>query len=140
MKCIAYVLLAISAFGQIAPDSGQITGVVKDPDQAVVSGSQVTLTNQQTKAKTTAITDGQGVYKFLSLQPGAYVVEADVKGFNASVSPELQAGCEPDSQLRFRPDAGGATDTVNVTAANGRECLSRGQCGSGGTARNHADT
>ena len=102
MKYTAYVLLVISAFGQVAADSGQIIGVVKDPDQAVVSASQVTLTNQQTKAKITSITDAQGVYRFLSLPPGAYVVEADVKGFKPSISPELNvaAGQTSTSILR----------------------------------------
>ena len=60
---------------------------MKDPDQAAVSGSQVTLTNQQTKAKTTAVTDAQGAYTFPSLQPGAYVVEVDATGFQAERQP-----------------------------------------------------
>jgi iron complex outermembrane receptor protein len=118
MKCIAYVLLAISAFGQTAANNSQITGVVKDPDQAVVSGSQVTLTNQQTKAKITTVSDGQGVYKFLSLEPGAYVVAADVKGFKTSTSPELKVAAGQSVNFDFALTLAGATDTVNVTAAN----------------------
>ena len=118
MKFFAYVLLAISAFGQTAANSGQITGVVKDPDQAVVSGSQVTLTNQQTKAKITAVSDGQGVYKFLSLEPGGYVVAADVKGFKTSTSPELKVAAGQSVNFDFALTLAGATDTVNVTAAN----------------------
>jgi len=80
MYKLAYILAAASwlltfpAMAQGAVDSGQILGVVKDPDQAVVSGALVTLTNQQTRAKSTALSDSQGSYKFLSLQPGAYGV------------------------------------------------------------------
>ena len=83
------ILAAAAVSGVCADraDTGQITGVVKDPDQAVVSGSQVTLTNQQTKARTTAVTDSQGAYTFSSLQPGAYVVEADAQGFQAERQP-----------------------------------------------------
>ncbi len=91
---LASLPLTLPAIAQTPADSsvgtGQITGVVKDPDQRVISGSQVILTNQQTKAKITAVADGQGVYTFPSLPPGAYVAEVDVKGFNASVSPELK--------------------------------------------------
>src|SRR5690348_18429315 len=90
MKYLAYILLANAAIAQNAADTGQIRGAVKDPAQAVVSGSQITLTNQQTKAKITAISDGQGVYKFPSVQPGTYVVGADVKGFKPIVSSELK--------------------------------------------------
>jgi hypothetical protein len=40
MYFIAYMLLATPAFAQPAAETGQITGVVKDPDQAAVSGSR----------------------------------------------------------------------------------------------------
>src|SRR5258708_13963778 len=74
-----------------AADTGEIAGVVRDPDQAVVSGSQVILRNQQTKVKTTVVTDSLGTYRFASLQPGAYLVEADAKVFRDVVTPELKA-------------------------------------------------
>ena len=88
MKCFAYVLLAISAIGQTAANSGQITGVVKDPDQAVVSGSQVTLTNQQTKAKITSVSDGQGV---LSSNDGKCGQRAQI----VAGLPERRVSCFP---------------------------------------------
>ena len=59
---VALLLLAVSALAQTT-NTGQITGVVKDPDQAVVAGSQVVLTNEQTKTRTTATTDSQGAYR-----------------------------------------------------------------------------
>src|SRR5580704_10112739 len=114
----AMLLFSLSTFAQDPADSGQIMGVVKDPDQAVVSGSQVTLTNQQTKAKITAVSDGQGGYSFLSLQPGAYVVEVDVKGFKPSTSPELKVAAGQTVNFNFALLLAGASDTVNVTAAN----------------------
>jgi iron complex outermembrane receptor protein len=114
----ACLLLTPYAPAQNAADGGQITGVVKDPAQAVVSGSPVTLTNQQTKARSTAVSDGQGGYKFPSLQPGAYIVEADVKGFKTSVSPELKVAAGQSVNYDFVLTLAGATDTVNVTAAS----------------------
>jgi Outer membrane receptor for monomeric catechols len=120
MKCIAYIILSFSlaALGQNVTETGQITGVVKDPAQAVVSSSQITLTNQQTKAKITAMSDGQGVYKFPSVPPGAYVVGADVKGFRAIASPELKLIAGQTVNFDFALTLAGATDTLNVTAAN----------------------
>ena len=108
--------MTVPAFAQTAADTGQITGVVKDPDQAVVAGSQVILTNQQTKAKTTAVTDGQGAYTFPSLQPGAYVVEVDAKGFKPSVSPELKVAAGQTVNFDFALTLAGVTQSVNVSA------------------------
>src|SRR6185295_19151006 len=83
-----FLLSIVSAFAQSAADTGQVSGVIKDLSGAVVPGSEVTLTNQQTKAKTSTVTDGQGAYKFPSVPPGAYVIDAFYPGFLRSVSPE----------------------------------------------------
>jgi hypothetical protein len=111
-----FLLLTLSALAQTATDTGQITGVVKDPDQAVISGSQVILTNQQTKAKTTAITDPYGAYMFPSLPPGAYVVEIAVKGFKASLSPELKVIAGQNVTFDFALTLAAATESVTVSA------------------------
>jgi len=110
------LLLALSAMAQDV--AAQIMGVVRDPDQAVVSGAAVTLTNQQTDAKSTAVSDSKGSYRFLSLQPGAYVVEADVKGFKTATSPELKVAAGQTSRFDCALTLAGATYTVDVTAAN----------------------
>src|SRR4051812_24048071 len=111
MKQIAYMVLSLSlaASAQNVAETSQITGVVKDPAQAVVSGSQVTLTNQQTKAKITTVSDGQGVYKFPSVQPGVFVVGADVKGFKAITSPELKVVAGQTVDFDFALTLAGAT-------------------------------
>src|SRR5262249_13398788 len=83
---LVWLLLTLSVFAQTRSDEGQITGVVKDPAQALVPGSQVTLTNQQTDATATALTDDQGAYRFPSLPPGMYIVKAEARGFQANVS------------------------------------------------------
>lgn len=94
MYTIAYmfgvVLLTLSASGQSPDDGGQIIGVVKDTSGAVVPGSDVTLTNPRTKAKTSTVADGQGAYQFLSVAAGAYVVSAAFRGFLTGVSPEVR--------------------------------------------------
>src|SRR6476619_2362679 len=85
-----FLMGSLAAFSQITPDTGAITGVVRDPAQAIVSGTQVVLINLQTKAKLTTAADAQGVYRFLSVHPGTYVLEVDVRGFKPSHSAELK--------------------------------------------------
>ena len=57
-----FAFASLSAFAQTTASTGQITGVVKDPNQAVVASTQVILTNPQTKVKSTAVTDGSAMY------------------------------------------------------------------------------
>jgi iron complex outermembrane receptor protein len=117
MKSVAYVccLLTSVVFAQTA-DTGRIAGVVKDPNQDVVTNSQVNLTNQQTKAKLTSLTDAQGAYAFASLPPGEYVAEVDVKGFNPSISTDLKVAAGQTVNFDFALTLAGVTQTVTVSA------------------------
>jgi iron complex outermembrane receptor protein len=72
---------------------GGITGVVRDPQNAVVPGAQVVLTDARTSARMTAITDGQGRYGFTDLAPDVYVLEVKLAGFDiATTEPVIVAG------------------------------------------------
>ncbi len=111
------LLLTIPAFAQPSSvQTGQITGLVKDPDQALVPGSPVILTNQQTKAKRATATDAQGAYAFPSVAPGAYVVEVDAAGFKPGISAELNVVAGQTVNFDFALTLAGATGTVNVSA------------------------
>src|SRR5580700_2258128 len=111
----AALLLALSSFAQNAANTGEIKGVVRDPDQALVPNCPVTLTNQQTTIKTMAVADAQGAYSF-HVPPGTYVVEANGPGFQPSISPELKV--EPGQSVRFdfTLTIPGVAQSVNVSA------------------------
>ncbi len=112
---VAFTTLA--GFAQSA-GTGQITGVLKDPNQAVVANTQVVLTNVQTKAKFAANTNGQGVYTFQSLQPGAYTVAVDAKGFKPSVSPELNVTAGQSLNSDFALAIAENVESVTVSAGS----------------------
>jgi iron complex outermembrane receptor protein len=111
-----WLLLTIPAFAQTAGDAGQITGVVRDPAQALVPGSRITLANEQTAATTTTVTDDQGAYKFALVPPGTYVVAADTKGFEATTSPQLKVEAGRTVRFDFALAIAGSVQSVNVSA------------------------
>ena len=79
-------VLALSAAAQTV--TGSITGQVTDPSGALVSGATVTAENTATSVKTTAKTNGAGVYTIRFLPIGAYQLRVEAKGFStASVGP-----------------------------------------------------
>jgi len=113
--CTYLFLLTLPLFAQ---STGQISGIVRDPSQAAVSGAQVTATNQQTKAKATTSTDSQGSYSFSGLQPGAYSVGVDAKGFAPATGATL--ALEPGQTVRsdFALMLEGVSQSIDVTAAS----------------------
>ncbi len=119
-KFLLFVLLlaiaALPSVAQTTSTTGQISGVVKDSDQAALAGAHVTVTNSVTKVKAAADSDSQGAYSFSSLPPGNYVVEADVNGFKHVASGELNvaAGQSVSADLVLVP--AGNELSVNVSA------------------------
>ncbi len=111
-----FVCICINAQAQAGP--GQLSGVVKDPNQGAVAGAQVTLTNQQTKATVAATADAQGAYSFAAVAPGAYVVAASAAGFQASASPELKVDAGQSVKFDFALTIPGVAQSVEVTAGS----------------------
>ena len=113
---LVWLLLTFSVLAQTRSNEGQITGVVKDPAQALVPGSQITLTNQQMAVAATALTDDQGTYRFTSVLPGTYVVRAEAKGFQASVSPPLKVDAGQTVKFDLTLAIAETLQTVDVSA------------------------
>jgi iron complex outermembrane recepter protein len=110
------LLAALCAIAQTVSATAKISGVVKDPTQAVLAGAQVVLTNVQTKVKVKAITDSQGAYEFSSLPAGTYVVAVDAKGFAPSKSNELKVAEGQTINCDFNLVLAGTTQSVTVSA------------------------
>ena len=73
--CLAHI-----AYSQVT--TGQIAGVVTDPNGAVVPGASVKATNTETNSVRETTTNGTGVYSFQLLPPGRYRVSATASGFS----------------------------------------------------------
>lgn len=123
LKNILIKFSALSVFclligsGQIfaQPGTGQITGVVTDPNNAVVPSATVTLISKATNQTQTAETSGDGVYRFTALQPGNYTVKTTSGGFaEKTLNVEVQVGRVTDAN--FALGAGDVGAQVEVTA------------------------
>jgi len=106
----ALLLTARSAFSQ----SNDVSGVVTDPQNAVVPAAQVVLTDTRTSTKVTTTTDGQGRYRFTALANDAYVVEVTAKGFRVATSEPLRpAGAAVTHDVKLA--LAGSAELVTVT-------------------------
>ena len=71
-----FLALALPATAQ--EFRGSITGKISDSSGAILPGVTITATNVDTGGKTTAVTNGEGVYFIPFLQPGKYTVAAEL--------------------------------------------------------------
>src|SRR5262245_54676459 len=71
-----------SAFGQ--SDNAQITGFVRDPSGAVISGAKIVVKSQAKSVERTAVTNESGYYVISNLPPDVYSVTVEQPGFKRS--------------------------------------------------------
>ncbi|HVF30691.1 MAG TPA: carboxypeptidase regulatory-like domain-containing protein [Pyrinomonadaceae bacterium] len=101
--------LSLTIFAQ--SNTGSITGVISDPNGAVVPNVTVTVINQGTNERRTVQTDAEGRYDVPSLPTGIYTVEASGGGFQATSVKDLRLAVGD----RARADVTMAVGTTGVT-------------------------
>jgi hypothetical protein len=60
---------------------GTLTGIVSDPQQAVVAAASIKLVDEQSGSQRDATTNTDGYYSFVSVPPGAYTITVTAPGF-----------------------------------------------------------
>jgi hypothetical protein len=97
--------------------SGRIVGTITDPNQAVVPGANVDITNLGTNQTTTVKSNQSGDFALTPVNPGAYRVTITAAGFQTAVVDNVEVqvnqSARADAQLRV----GDNTTKVEVTAA-----------------------
>src|SRR6516225_11460610 len=85
LRRLAFVMLALcpAVLGQTV--ASQISGTVRDSSGAVLPGVDVKVTNTDTTAMRTTVTNETGSYVFANLPVGPYRLEASLPGFTSYV-------------------------------------------------------
>src|SRR5947207_1797657 len=79
---VAALIMALSIWTIAQTGTSVITGSVMDASSSAIPGVDITLTNQETGTKQQTITNDTGIYRFASLPPGTYRIEAALPGFD----------------------------------------------------------
>jgi len=136
MQLQVYVFIwALLMAAPVWAQQGSISGVVKDPQQAVIPGAQVSLTNTRTAVTATTTTDAQGRYRFTTPAPGTYVVEVQAKGFQTATSSAMTytgGDVREDVGLVLAARTEAVTVTAQAGAAGGYRTGAVGALGSSG--------
>jgi hypothetical protein len=103
------------AFGQ--GGTGELTGRVTDPSGAIVSDSQVTLINNATHEKRTAVTSMAGTFRFAALPVvGTYTLEVSAKGFRTARVADIVISVGTIATHDVALEVGTASEVVTVEA------------------------
>jgi hypothetical protein len=92
-----------------------VSGTIKDPNEAVVPGAIVTITNIATNVAASATTNDEGVYTFPLLQPGKYKLSATAQNFQTTVREQIQLNVDDRLTIDIQLSVGASAE-VNVTA------------------------
>ncbi|MGE0133374.1 MAG: TonB-dependent receptor [Blastocatellales bacterium] len=114
---MCFVLLSLASVAALAQDRGAITGAVTDSAGAVVPGARVTARNVNTGLTQTVTTNDGGLYTFLYLPVGAYVVVTEKVGFRKAEAAGVLVNVNTTVRLDMQLTVGAVEQTMEVSSA-----------------------
>jgi hypothetical protein len=80
------LILAPPAAHAQQPATATLSGIILDPNGAVIPGAQVTATQKATGVQRETVTNDQGLYVLTNLPPGEYEIRVKATGFATKIS------------------------------------------------------
>ncbi len=119
VKTLTRVLLAsLAALSLLAQsDNSYVTGTVKDPTGAVVTGAKVTIKNEDTGFTREVLTNESGLYIATNLPPGYYTVTIETAGFKKFEKSRNKMDAGIPLNVSVELSVGAVTESVNVEAS-----------------------
>src|SRR5271167_2626352 len=112
---ITFLLSSTLLLAQTNVGNGSIQGTVMDPSGAVVSGANITITEQSKGVAISVTSDSRGSYSSGALIPGSYLVRVEAGGFKATQVPvNVQVGNTATANVKLQ--VGQANQVVEVQA------------------------
>jgi hypothetical protein len=108
LVCFANPALGQSTFGSVV-------GTVRDPSGSVVATCKVSIVNKDTSNRRASLTDGDGNYTFVNLEPGVYTLTMDAEGFQRSTFTKIELTARQSLRIDGQLVMATQTETVNVS-------------------------
>jgi hypothetical protein len=111
--CSVFVLTSSTLWAQA---TAQITGTAKDRTGAVLPGVEITVTQTETAATRSAVTNETGSYVLSNLPIGPYRLEASLPGFRTFAQTGIVLEVDANPVINPVLDVGQVTEQVEVQA------------------------
>lgn len=119
----------LPAFAQTS--RGTVTGVVTDPQGAVIAGATIELINKSTNQTRTTTTNDSGLYRFDAVDLGIYNLKIASAGFKAYTATGIEIQANRIATFDVQLETGGTEVVVEVNAAS-NEILQKSDAVRGG--------
>jgi hypothetical protein len=114
MTPVLFLLIAsLAAMAQ--QGTGTISGVVTDPQDALVAGAEVRVRSTLTNATFRSRTNDQGLYTAPGLPVGDYEITAEMQGFKRAVRTGVTLQVNQTAQVNLRMEVGQLAEVVEVS-------------------------
>jgi hypothetical protein len=97
--------------------TGNITGVVTDPNQAAIAGAEITLANVNTGEVRKYTSTDTGAYSFSQLLPGGYTLVVAKQGFRVYRRAGIELSTSQTSRIDVQLDLGQVSESIEVNAS-----------------------
>ncbi|MFN2417142.1 MAG: carboxypeptidase-like regulatory domain-containing protein, partial [Pyrinomonadaceae bacterium] len=114
---VVALITGLAATAAAQQTTGNVRGVVADPNGAAVTGARVTITSKQTNQSQSAQTNDSGEYQFNNLLAGDYTVEVSAANFKTTTLSEVRVQLNQTTDLPVQLQLGLQGETVEVSAA-----------------------
>src|SRR5687767_14100867 len=109
----ALLMLVASPFAALAQTTlGTIRGTVYDPQQGIVPGASVVITDESTSVAREVQTDNDGLFEAPNLRPGTYTVAASLSGFKKVQRTGVVLRAASNVRTDLHLEVGGLEDVV----------------------------
>src|SRR5947207_12242082 len=114
--CVALVLIFMIPQSASAQATATLNGVVRDSSGAVIPQATVILRNTDTGTERQSLTNDSGLYVFVSVPPGEYVLKVTKNGFTTATQSGLHVLVNQASTQDVTLRVGSTQESVTVEA------------------------
>ena len=115
LACAWLAVCATPVFAQVV--GANLSGRVVDQDGGALPGVTVTITNKANGAAQVTVTNGEGIYRVIALQPAPYIVKAELSGFGVTTR-EVVLTIGANATLDLRMGVAALEESITVSASS----------------------
>jgi hypothetical protein len=116
LTCLGAIIVAPLAWSQ-SIETGAITGFATDQQGAALPGVTINLTSPEKGTTSATVSDASGRYRFMSVQPGTYLLEATLDGFRTARQSDVVVNVTKTLTVDFTMQIGAFEDVIEVQGA-----------------------